>query len=119
MRDLFRGMGWTADRVWGSGSFKAAGPALTGDVDVVAMDLALKAEVKVRKGDGGWKTIERWLQDVDFLALKRDRTDPLLVIPWAVLRRILLTYEEHGATLRQLRLDAAGEGGPCEESSVG
>ena len=44
----------------------------------------LVCEVKARGNGEGFKTLERWLADADALILKRDRQDPLVVIPWRI-----------------------------------
>src|SRR5262245_55307586 len=57
------------------------------DVDIYAFgeeEAPAVAEVKAR-GDGqGFALLERWLGEYDALFLKRDRTDPLVVIPWRI-----------------------------------
>ena len=40
------------------------------------------AEVKSRKSGGGFVQIERWLGEYDLLVLRRDRADPIIVLPW-------------------------------------
>ena len=42
----------------------------------------LRAEVKARASGEGFKTLERWLAGNDLLFLKRDRAEPLVVMPW-------------------------------------
>lgn len=41
-----------------------------------------KGEVKARKGGKGWATIEGWLEGSDFLFLRQDRRDPIVVMTW-------------------------------------
>lgn len=113
LRDLLRGLGWNADRVYASGAHKAAGREFTGDVVARFPDLELRGESKLRSGEGGWKTLERWLADVDFLALKRPREKPLIVLPFEVFRRLLEIYEAHGPEIRNRRLAEPEEVGPC------
>ena len=77
-------IGIHAERVPLSG---AAGGRFSGDVDVFPLgkdEAPLVAEVKARGQGGGFKTIERWLGENDALFLRRDRADPLVVIPWRV-----------------------------------
>ncbi len=50
---------------------------------------ALVAEVKARKDGAGFKTLESWLGENDLLFLMKDRSDPLVVIPWQVWKLIL------------------------------
>jgi hypothetical protein len=55
------------------------------DVDIYAFgrDAApLVAECKARKSGGGFVQLERWLGDYDLLVLRRNHTDPLVVLPW-------------------------------------
>ena len=57
------------------------------DIDVYpyGRDAApLCGEVKARKDGAGFATLERWLGDNDFLVLRRDRAEPMVVVPWAV-----------------------------------
>jgi hypothetical protein len=39
--------------------------------------------VKSRKNGSGFTLLEKWLGDYDALFLRRDRADPLLVLPWS------------------------------------
>jgi hypothetical protein len=52
----------------------------------------LVAEVKARKGGAGFVQLERWLGDYDLLVLRRNNSNPLLVLPWrtwaALLERV-------------------------------
>ncbi len=78
------------------GSFRplsgAAGGSFSGDVDVYACgpDAApLVAEVKARANGAGFTTLERWLGDNDALFLRRDRAEPMVVLPWRTWARIV------------------------------
>jgi hypothetical protein len=42
------------------------------------------AEVKARKDGKGFATLEGWLGDNDALFLRRDRLDPIVVVPWDI-----------------------------------
>lgn len=57
----------------------------------------LTAEVKARAGGQGFKTLERWLADHDLLFLRRDRAEPLVLMPWALYAAILPHWYESGA----------------------
>jgi hypothetical protein len=62
------------------------------DVDVYAFgpdEAPAVAEVKARGGGKGFTLLERWLGEYDALFLKRDRQDPLVVIPWSVWMRLI------------------------------
>jgi len=43
-----------------------------------------RGEVKARAGGQGFATLERWLGSNDLLFLRRDRTAPLIVLPWDI-----------------------------------
>ena len=70
-----RELGIAAERVPLSG---AAGGSYTGDVIVAGM----RCEIKARKDGSGFLTLERWLGDNDALILRRDRAEPMVVLPW-------------------------------------
>lgn len=80
-------MGIHAERVPLSG---AAGGSYTGDVLIhLNGKAALISEVKARKNGGGFTTIENWLSKNDVLFLRRDRADPLVVLPWSTWQRLV------------------------------
>lgn len=43
----------------------------------------LVAEVKARASGSGFALLERWLSNADVLFLRRDRADPIVVLPWS------------------------------------
>jgi hypothetical protein len=62
------------------------------DLDIYAFgreEAPAVAEVKGRKDGGGFAMLERWLGDYDALFLKRDRQEPLVVLPWRVWARLI------------------------------
>jgi len=67
--------GIPAERVPLSGS---AGGSYTGDVVIAGR---LRGEVKARASGAGFATIERWLGENDVLFLRRDRAEPLVLVP--------------------------------------
>jgi Holliday junction resolvase len=72
----------------GASRFRGSGH----DVDIYAFgknEAPLVVEVKGRKGGAGFVTLEKWLGEYDALFLRRDRADPLVVIPWRVWARLL------------------------------
>jgi Holliday junction resolvase len=72
----------------GASRFRGSGH----DVDVYAFgteEAPLVAEVKARANGGGFVTLEKWLGEYDLLVLRRDRADPLIVLPWATWTRLL------------------------------
>lgn len=94
---LHESIGVHSERVPLSGAQRYQGNGCDLDVYALGRDAApLVCEVKARKvhaGDsnpsGGFKTIERWLSDADALFLKRDREEPLVVLPWRTWARLL------------------------------
>jgi len=50
---------------------------------------ALVCEVKARASGEGFVQIERWLGENDVLFLVKDRSDPLVTMPWRVWQQIL------------------------------
>lgn len=78
-----REAGIPAERVPLSG---AVGGQFAGDLRIAGN---LKGEVKARGGGDGFKTLERWLGDNDLLFLRRDRAEPLVVMPWTQYEELL------------------------------
>lgn len=52
---------------------------LTGDLYIKGQ---YRAEVKARKNGEGFKVLENWIGDHDYLFLVRDRQSPMVVMPW-------------------------------------
>jgi hypothetical protein len=62
------------------------------DIDIYAFGreaAPATAEVKSRSEGRGFALLERWLGEYDVLFLKRDRQDPLVVVPWSVWVRLI------------------------------
>ena len=57
----------------------AAGGSFTGDLRIGRYT----GEVKSRATGEGFRTIERWLGKNDVLFLRRDRTQPIVVMDWS------------------------------------
>jgi Holliday junction resolvase len=90
--NLHRALGIDAERVPLSG---AAGGSYSGDVDIRPFGperQTLVAECKARKDGAGFAQLEKWLGDNDLLFLVKDRSEPLVTMPWRtwelLLRRI-------------------------------
>ena len=82
--EMHRTAGVHAERVPLSGAMKFRNTEKT-DVDVYANGREAPpyvCEVKARASGEGFVTLERWLGDADALFLMRDRTAPLVVLPW-------------------------------------
>jgi hypothetical protein len=75
-----------ASRVPLSGS---AGGDYTGDL-VISHPLvgSLRGEVKARKNGEGFSRVRAWLAAHDALFLVQDRSEPLVVLPWATWERL-------------------------------
>lgn len=62
------------------------------DLDIYAFGsfaAPLVGEVKARKSGAGFALLERWMSDADVLFLRRDRADPIVVLPWASWAKLL------------------------------
>jgi Holliday junction resolvase len=81
--DLHHAIGIAAERVPLSG---AAGGSFCGDVRIPGLGTA---EVKSRAGGAGFVTLTRWLGDNAALFLRRDRAEPIVVLPWATYARVI------------------------------
>lgn len=80
---MHRLLGLKAERVPLSGGMRYRGGGHDIDVYPWGDDAApWIGEVKARGSGEGFKQIEAWLGDYDFLALWRDRARPLIVLPW-------------------------------------
>lgn len=80
-----RDAGIPAERVPLSGAARYQGNGADLDWYARGKDAApLVCEVKARANGEGFAVLERWLGDHDALILKRDRQEPLVVLPWRV-----------------------------------
>jgi Holliday junction resolvase len=87
--NLHRAQGVHAERVPLSG---AAGGGFFGDVHlyILGSDVApLIGEVKARASGRGFATLESWLNENDVLFLRRDRSEPMVVLPWRSWSRLV------------------------------
>ena len=90
-----RASGIYAERVPLSG---AAGGSFSGDV-VIPIDMnersalsdvrELRAEVKGRSNGEGFTQLERWKGSNDLLFLKKDRSEPMVVMDWALFTHLI------------------------------
>jgi hypothetical protein len=88
--DRHRALGVNAERYPLSGASRFRGSGHDIDLYVFGADAApLVAEVKGRKSGRGFATLERWLGEYDALFLRRDHSDPLVLLPWHVWARLL------------------------------
>lgn len=82
--------GFDAERVFGSGAFEQQlGPNFKGDICLTLASDSLAGEVKVRAK--GFTQLYNWLQDgrKDFLMVKADRKEFLMVLPMDTVQRLL------------------------------
>jgi len=80
--ELHRGLGLRAERAPLSGASRYQGN--NADVDIYPLgpdEAPLVGEVKARAKGEGFATLERWLGDNDFLALRRNNAKPLTLCP--------------------------------------
>jgi Holliday junction resolvase len=87
--DRHKAIGLHAERypLSGASRFRGSGH----DIDVYLFgqgEAPIVAEVKSRKSGGGFVTIETWLNEFDALFLRRNNTDPIVVLPWRMWQRI-------------------------------
>jgi Holliday junction resolvase len=73
---LLQGAGFAAERIPLSG---AAGGRFSGDVSVPLLGVDRRVEVKARAN--GFRELYKWLDGADFLIVKADRLEPLVVVP--------------------------------------
>jgi Holliday junction resolvase len=83
-------LGIAGERVPLSGAARYRGNGADVDLYVFGPDAApIVCEVKARASGEGFQTLERWLGDADALFLRRDRADPLVVLPWQTWARLV------------------------------
>ena len=86
--------GVEAERVPLSG---AAGGSYSGDISMRiaqldvdgVVEIGMTAEAKGRANGDGFVTLEKWLGKNDMLILKRDRQEPMVVLPWVSWEKIV------------------------------
>lgn len=93
-----RALGVEARRMPLSG---AAGGEFAGDLmltitspDPKLGKLELRCESKARSNGEGFTTLERWLGKNHVLLLKRNRVDPMVVLPWSTWARLLIRAQD-------------------------
>jgi hypothetical protein len=73
-----------------SGAIRYRGNGPDVDLYVFGRDAPrLVCEVKARASGEGFATLERWPGDADALFLRRDRADPLIMLPWSTWARLI------------------------------
>jgi hypothetical protein len=87
---LHRELGIKAERVPLSGATGYQGNGADVDVYALGPDAApLVCEVKARASGAGFKMLAQWLGENDALFLRRDHTQPVVVLPWRTWQRLL------------------------------
>ena len=88
--NLHKDMNIYAERYPLSGASHFRGKGYDIDIYAFGQDQApLVAEVKGRANGEGFMLLERWLGEYDALFLRRDRQEPLVVLPWRVWKRLI------------------------------
>lgn len=88
--ELHRQIGVHAERVPLSGATRYQGHGHDIDVMAFGKDAApLCCEVKARANGEGFATLEKWLADNDALFLRRDRNDPIVVLPFRIWAQLI------------------------------
>ena len=85
----FQDHGFAAERIPLSGS---AGGRFAGDLSVPVLGVDRRVEVKVR--GNGFRELYAWLGDRDFLIVRADRLEPLVVIPLKLATEIAVAAEK-------------------------
>lgn len=81
--NLHKELGVYAERVPLSGASRYQGGGHDVDIYPYGKDHApFRCEVKGRASGEGFTMLERWLAAYDVLFLRRDRQEPLVVVPW-------------------------------------
>lgn len=87
---LHQALGVHAEKVPLSGATRYQGNGADVDVYALGRDAApLVCEVKARANGEGFAIIERWLGENDALFLRRNRANPLVLVPWSTWTRLL------------------------------
>jgi hypothetical protein len=114
--NLHKQAGIDAERVPLSGASRYQGNG--SDLDIYPSGRAagaLKAEVKGRASGAGFTMLERWLGKYDVLFLRRDRQDPLVVVPWQTWIALLENQGRGAATTSIRPMPKNGQdGATCE-----
>src|SRR6266481_457280 len=88
--ELHRGLGLRAERVPLSGAVRYQGNGADVDMYPFGQDEEpLCGEVKARANGEGFATLERWLGENDFFALRRNNAEPIIVLTLADLGAVL------------------------------
>jgi hypothetical protein len=88
--DRHKDLGVHAERYPHSGASRFRGSGHDLDVYLFGREQApIVAESKGRKNGAGFTTLEKWLGEYDALFLRRNNTDPLVLVPWRIWARIL------------------------------
>ena len=94
-----RALGVHAERYPLSGASRFRGSSH--DIDIYPFgnnEAPLVAESKARRSGGGFMQLERWLGECDILFLRRDHSDPLVLLPWRVWAALLTEIPRGGAS---------------------
>ena len=82
--DRHKALNISAERYPLSGASRFRGSGHDVELYLFGRDAApLVAEVKSRKNGSGFTLLEKWLGNYGALFLRRNRADPLVVLPWS------------------------------------
>jgi Holliday junction resolvase len=83
--DRHKEIGVFAERYPASGATRFRGSGHDLDIYAHGREAApLVAEVKARRNGKGFVQLETWLGEYDALFLRRNNTDPMVLLPWRV-----------------------------------
>lgn len=99
--NLHKELGIRAERVPLSGAVRYQGSGH--DVDIYPWTGKLVCEVKGRASGAGFTMLERWLSDYDVLFLRRDRQEPLVVLPWRTWKALVKDADHSTNTPRGVK----------------
>jgi len=84
-----KSLGIIAERYPLSGASRFRGSGHDVDLHIFPEQAPLVAEVKARKNGAGFTTLENWLGEFDILFLRRNNSDPVVVMPWRVWEQLI------------------------------
>jgi Holliday junction resolvase len=91
---LHKEIGVYAEKVPLSGGTRYQGNSTDVDIYPRGKDEApLCSEVKGRANGEGFKTLEKWMGEADILFLRRDRSAPIVILPWTTYAKLVTGFK--------------------------
>jgi Holliday junction resolvase len=87
-----RALGVHAERVPLSGGAHYQGNGGDVDLHIFPNEKPLACEVKARKNGAGFTTLDRWLGENDALFLRKNQSEPIVVLPWRTWAALLQKF---------------------------